>query len=131
MTEFCFEHVFTAPSTAAVFTAYFDPTHQVVQDGELEIAERTVLEVTDDGETLRRVCRVVPKRQLPVLVRPFIASPLHYLETVTWRRSRKACRAFSMIFMNACCILASSNLAAKSLRSNCNAHFTGSCPAFC
>lgn len=87
MTEFCFEHVFTAPSTNAVFAAYFDPTHQHVQDGELAIAERTVLEFTDDGETLRRVCRVVPKRQLPALVRPFVTGQLHYIETVTWHRA--------------------------------------------
>src|SRR5262249_20691275 len=62
-------------------------THQHVQDGELAIAERTVLELTDDGDTLRRVCRVVPKRQLPALVRPFVTGQLHYVETVTWRRA--------------------------------------------
>jgi hypothetical protein len=87
MTQFCFEHVFHAPSTDVVFAAYFDPSHQVVQDGEMEIVERTVLELVDDGNVLRRVCRVVPRRQLPVLLRPFIAGSLHYIETVTWRRA--------------------------------------------
>ena len=85
--QFCFEHVFDAPSTAAVFAAYFDPTHQTEQDREIDILERTILELTDDGETLRRVCRVVPKRQLPTLVKPFVPGQLHYIETVTWRRS--------------------------------------------
>src|SRR5258706_16118236 len=87
MTQFCFEHVFRAPSTDAVFAAYFDPDHQLVQDREIEIVQRTVLEDTDDGVTRRRVCRVVPKRQLPALIRPFIAGSLHYIETVTWRRA--------------------------------------------
>ena len=86
MTQFCFEHVFHAPSTDVVFAAYFDPGHQLEQDREVEILERTELEHTDDGTTRRRVCRVVPKRQLPALVRPFISGPLHYIETVTWRR---------------------------------------------
>jgi uncharacterized protein DUF2505 len=86
MTQFDFEHVFRAPSTDAVFAAYFDPTHQVEQDREIEIVEREILELVDDGETLRRVCRVVPRRQLPALVKPFISGPLHYLETVTWYR---------------------------------------------
>jgi hypothetical protein len=54
----------------------------------MEIVERTVLELVDDGATLRRVCRVVPKRKLPALIRPFIAGPLHYIETVTWRRAQ-------------------------------------------
>lgn len=87
MTQFCFEHVFRAPSTEAVFAAYFDPGHQLQQDREVDILERTVLELVDDGATLRRVCRVVPKRQLPALVRPFVAGQLHYIETVTWTRA--------------------------------------------
>ncbi len=87
MTQFCFEHVFRAPSTAAVFAAYFDPAHQSDQDREVDIAEREILSLTDDGETLRRVCRVVPKRQLPALVKPFVSGPLHYIETVTWQRA--------------------------------------------
>ena len=34
------------------------------------------------------MCRVVPRRQLPALVKPFLSSgPLHYIEAVTWRRN--------------------------------------------
>lgn len=87
MTQFCFEHVFRAPSTEAVFAAYFDPAHQSEQDREVEIVEREILSLTDDGETLCRVCRCVPRRQLPALVKPFLSGPLHYVETVTWRRA--------------------------------------------
>ena len=86
MTPFCFEHVFRAPSTAAVFAAYFDEEHQREQDREVDIAERELLELDDRGDELRRVCRVSPRRQLPAVVRPFVAGPLHYVETVTWRR---------------------------------------------
>jgi len=86
-TQFCFEHVFRAPSVAAVFDAYFDFSHLVHQDRILDIVERTLLEQVDDGATLRRRCRVVPRRQLPAIVRPFVAGPLHYLETATWRRA--------------------------------------------
>ena len=46
-----------------------------------------MIEQTDDGEMLRRTCKVTPRRQLPAIVRPFLAGPLHYLETATWRRA--------------------------------------------
>jgi len=86
MTPFCFEHVFRAASVEAVIAAYFDPDQLSSQDRAVDIAEREVLELVDDGETLRRVSRIVPRRKIPALVRPFVTLPLHYLETVTWRR---------------------------------------------
>lgn len=87
MTPFCFEHVFSATTTAAVFAAYFDPKHQIEQDRALEIAEREVLELDDHGDELRRVSRIVPRRQLPALIRPLMSGPLHYLERAIWKRS--------------------------------------------
>ena len=86
MKSFAHEHVFRAPSVAAVFAAYFDPRHAMEQDRELDIVERVVLEREETPELLRRVCRVVPRRQLPALVRPLIKGQLHYLETATWRK---------------------------------------------
>ena len=86
MLSFAFEHVFHAPSTTAVFAAYFDAAHQVEQDKRVAIVGREILSLDDDGDVLRRVCRVVPDRQLPVLMRPFVAGPLHYIETATWTR---------------------------------------------
>ena len=86
MKSFSFEHVFRAPSVAAVFAAYFDPKHAVEQDRELDIVERTILEWEDTPEQLRRVCRVVPRRQLPALVRPLVTGQLHYVETAIWRK---------------------------------------------
>jgi hypothetical protein len=87
MTPFSFEHVFRAPSVAAVFAAYFDPDHQRQQDDALAIAERVFVETVDDGDVLRRTCRVVPRRQLPAILRPFVAGgALSYLETAAWRR---------------------------------------------
>lgn len=85
-TPFHFEHVFRAPSIDAVFAAYFDPAHLSLQDEKLDILSREILELVDDGETLRRVSKVVPRRQLPAIVRPFVDGPLHYLEKATWRR---------------------------------------------
>jgi hypothetical protein len=90
MTPFCFEHVFRAPSVAAVFAAYFDPQHQADQDRRLAITERSVLELEDTGEELRRVSRVVPKRQLPLFVRPFVPGQLYYVERLVWRRAEDA-----------------------------------------
>ena len=86
MTPFCFEHVFRAPSPAAVFGVYWDPAHVAEQDKRVDIVERAVLELADAPDELRRVCRVVPRRQLPVFVRPFVSGPLHYIETVRWRK---------------------------------------------
>ena len=86
MKSFSHEHVFRAPSTAAVFAAYFDPRHAMEQDRELDIVERVVLEREETHEMLRRVCRVVPRRQLPALVRPLCNGQLHYIETAIWRK---------------------------------------------
>ncbi|HUJ56914.1 MAG TPA: DUF2505 family protein [Kofleriaceae bacterium] len=90
MTPYHFEHVFRAPSTAAVFAAYFDAGHQIEQDRSVEIVEREVLELDDRDGVLRRVCRVVPRRQLPAIVKPLVNGQLHYIETVTWRRAHDA-----------------------------------------
>ena len=87
MKSFAHEHVFRAPSIAAVFAAYFDPRHAAEQDRELDIVERVVLELEDTPWQLRRVCRVVPRRQLPALVRPLInGGQLHYIETAIWNK---------------------------------------------
>lgn len=86
-TPFCFEHVFSAPSVAAVFEAYWDPAHQALQDKRVDIVERTVEEQADrDGELVRR-SRVVPRRQLPLFIRPLIPGQLHYIETARWKRA--------------------------------------------
>lgn len=90
MTPFCFEHVFRASSTAAVFAAYFDENHQIEQDRAAEIVEREVLELDDHDGVLRRTCRVVPRRQVPAIVKPLIAGRLDYIETVEWRRRTDA-----------------------------------------
>lgn len=87
MTPFCFEHVFAAPSPAAVLAAYFDANHQLEQDRAIDIAEREIIELVDDGETIRRTSRVVPRRQLPGFLRPLSSGPLHYLEIATWHRA--------------------------------------------
>lgn len=86
MRSFSHEHVFRAPSAEVVFATYFDPRHAVAQDRELDIIEREILERTETSDQLRRVCRVVPKRQLPALVRPLIKGQLHYLETAVWKK---------------------------------------------
>jgi hypothetical protein len=87
VTPFCFEHVFVAPSPAAILAAYFDADHQLEQDQAIDIAEREIIELVDDGDTIRRTSRVVPRRQLPGFLRPFSSGALHYLEIATWRRT--------------------------------------------
>src|SRR5687768_9726878 len=90
MTPFSFEHDFLRASKADLIAAYFDPMHQVEQDRVLEIRERELVEFDDRPDQIRRVSRIVPKRQLPAVVRAFSSGPLHYLETVTWIRRRDA-----------------------------------------
>lgn len=87
MTPFAFEHVFRAASPADVIAAYFDADHQREQDRRVEIAEREILSFEDTAETVRRVCRVVPRRRLPAIVRPLVSGPLHYLEKVIWTKA--------------------------------------------
>lgn len=86
MREFCFEHVFRAPSTAAVFAAYFHEGHTAAQDLRLDIIERAILERTETDDELHRVSRVVPRRQLPAVIRPFVGEQLHYVERARWRK---------------------------------------------
>lgn len=86
MTPFCFEHDFRAPSIEDVFAAYFDDAHQLEQDRVLDIIDREVLERSDR----RRVCRVVPRRQYPAWVQPFVTGRVSYVESVTRRRDELA-----------------------------------------
>ena len=85
MTPFCFEHVFLAAGPGEVFAAYFDAQHQIEQDRVLEIREREVIELVDRGDEIVRRSRIVPRRQLPVLLRPL--GPLHYIEHAVGRRA--------------------------------------------
>lgn len=90
-TDFAFEHVFRAPSAAAIIGAYFDPDHLATQDRLAELGDRTVIESTDDGATLRTSWRVQALKPLPLFVRPFVAGGrLRYIETMTWRRAEDA-----------------------------------------
>ena len=86
MTPFSFEHVFRADSPAEVLRAFWDPSHQRAQDVAVAITERTVLELRDTADDRVRITRIVPKRQLPALVRPFVSGPLHYVETARWTK---------------------------------------------
>lgn len=87
MTPFRFEHDFRAPSVAAVFEAYFDPAVSDEQDRRVEVARRDVLEDTESPEARVRVCKVVPVRQLPAVIRPFVPDGLSYTEHVTWHKA--------------------------------------------
>jgi hypothetical protein len=80
MTPFRFDHVFSAASPADVFAAYFDPQLQLEQDRALAIAKRDVIELAYRGDEICRRCVIVPRRQLPLLVRAFSSQALRYTE---------------------------------------------------
>jgi hypothetical protein len=87
-TEFSFENVFQAPSTATILAAYFDPDHLAHQDAVGQLGERTVVEHREDDA--QRICTwsVVSLRQLPRFVHPFIeGGRLRYLEWMRWRKA--------------------------------------------
>lgn len=86
MREFRLEHEFRAPSVAAVLEAYFDPDLQAEQDRAVDVLRREVVEHVDAPDELRRVCKVVPRRQLPAIVRPFIPGQLSFTELAVWRK---------------------------------------------
>ena len=87
MTPFHFEHVFRAPSCAAVFAAYFDAELAATHDRLSGVARREELERHDTPDRLIVVSRVFPERQLPVFVRPFVPGPFTYTERMTWDRA--------------------------------------------
>jgi hypothetical protein len=83
---FVLEHVFRAPSPAALFSLYFDPSFYPRTDAATCVAAREVLELDDTPTVVRRVCRVTPERQLPAFMRPFFPGKVHYVETAIWHR---------------------------------------------
>jgi hypothetical protein len=87
VTPFRFDHVFRAPSPAAVFEAYFDPAVSDEQDRRVEVASRELLELEDGPDLLTRVCKVAPRRQLPAIVRPFVDGDLSYVERLVWHKA--------------------------------------------
>lgn len=86
-TPFSFAYDFRAPSTAVVFEGYFDPALSAEQDRRVEVASREVLELLDTPATLHRVCKVIPRRQLPAIIRPLVSGGLSYVERVTWHKA--------------------------------------------
>ncbi len=86
MTPFHFEYLFRARDPDAVFAVYFDPDHQADQDRRVDVAKRETLEDVDEGDLRRRVARVYPRRQLPVVIRPLIKGDLSYEESIVWHK---------------------------------------------
>ena len=90
-TSFSFEHVFRAPSTHAILSAYFDPDHLATQDAEAELTDRVVVEDLDDGTTRKTSWTVRAQKPLPLFVRPFVAGGrLSYREAMIWRKADDA-----------------------------------------
>jgi hypothetical protein len=85
--SFSFEHVFRAPSPAALLAIYFDPDNVAAIDAATRVDLREVLEVEDTPQTRRRVCKVTPKRQIPAFMRPFFPGRLHYVEAAIWHKT--------------------------------------------
>jgi len=85
--SFSFEHVFRAPSPAALLAIYFDPDNVAAIDAATRVELREVLEVEDTPQTRRRVCKVTPKRQIPAFMRPFFPGRLHYVEAAIWHKT--------------------------------------------
>ncbi|MGH7336862.1 MAG: DUF2505 domain-containing protein [Myxococcota bacterium] len=86
MTPFHFEHDFRAPSVAVLFSAYFDPGLIEEHDRLAEISHREVLELDDREDELHRVCKVVPQRQLPAVLRRFVAGDMSFVERILWKK---------------------------------------------
>lgn len=87
-TDFQYEHVFRAPSVAAVLAAYFDPEHLAMQDKLAELGDRTVTEDEDTEATRKTSWRVHSLKPLPVFARPFVqGGRLTYVETMTLRKA--------------------------------------------
>lgn len=84
---FCFEHRFAAASPRALLALYFAPERVAAADLAAGVASREVLGLVDSGPTLRRVCRITPRRQLPAFVRPLFPTGLSYVEAATWTRA--------------------------------------------
>lgn len=90
-TTFRFEHVFRAPSVAAVLAAYFDPDHLAAQDALAGLIDREVIDAHDDAAVRRTSWRVAHAKPLPLFVRPLVSGGrLRLVETMAWRRADDA-----------------------------------------
>jgi hypothetical protein len=89
MTTFCFEHEFHAATPREILEIYFfDLGHNAEQDRIADIERRELLEEKETPELLERTYKVYPRKQPPVVARPFMTDgPLHYLERVVWKKT--------------------------------------------
>jgi hypothetical protein len=86
MTPFELTFDFHHATIADVLEAYFDDALSAEQDRRAQVTSRKILEDENTPTKIRRVCRVVPKRQLPAVLRPFVDGELSYREELTWEK---------------------------------------------
>jgi hypothetical protein len=85
-TAFKFEHIYRAPSVAALLKAYWDDDHNASQDKLAQLTDRVVVEdATTDG-VRKTVWKVASTRSIPLIARPFVENGrLTFLETMIQR----------------------------------------------
>lgn len=85
-TAFKFEHIYRAPSVAALFKAYWDPDHNASQDKLSQLTDRTVVEDTTVDGCRKTVWKVASTRPIPMIAKPFVEhGRLTFLETMIQR----------------------------------------------
>jgi hypothetical protein len=83
MTHFAFTHEF-ATDADRYWNVFFDEAYNRELCRRLDISSRTVLRREEDGATIRYEQLVVPRRELPLLVRPILRGDLGYVEKATF-----------------------------------------------
>ena len=86
MTPFRIEHEFRG-ELARFWQVFFDESCMREQYRQVGVKEFAVLELVDEGETIRRTIHVVPNRDLPVVIRKITGATLGYTEHLTFTRS--------------------------------------------
>jgi hypothetical protein len=79
MTPFCLQHEFEA-TPERFWKVFLDPAYNEALYARIEVREHTVLAWRDDGGTVYRSIRIMPKRDLPRVVQALTGAHLGYTE---------------------------------------------------
>jgi uncharacterized protein DUF2505 len=87
MTHFSIAHEFdTTPGE--FFKLFLDEPYNVDLYDRIGVRERKVLERKEDERSVHWVMRIIPKRDLPALIKKVVGGDLGYTETATYHRDR-------------------------------------------
>jgi hypothetical protein len=86
VTPFCLEREFRA-TPARFWAVFFDRAYLAMVWQHARLRESEILDWRDDGATIRRRIRMIPHRELPLVIRKLTGATLEYIEESVFHRA--------------------------------------------